>query len=524
MFSKLATCLILCFVWQLTLCQHKELSIFEPTTMHRVNMVFEMETWADSLMKYKSEGNNDRIAAQVTIDNRLYEEVQIRYKGHSSYNNFAKADILKLPFNLKIKKSSDTPPFEGKIRTIKLSNLFRDRSYVREYLSYQIISTYLPLPQIAFAEVYVNDQYLGLYEIIEAIDEPFLERTFGDTSGVFIKGDPIWSAPQLNGCPNSENASLQYLGKRPECYNKWYELKSDHGWSELISLTSTLNKNLSQIESQLDVHSTLWMLALNNVLVSLDSYSGALCHNYYLYKSTDGLFTPLMWDFNLSFGAFKSTGVGSKLNLETMQEMSPYIHLKERNAKRPLITQLLSVDLYRKLYINMMRTIVDDYLTNNRYLEIGRQTQAFIYQSVQKEQEDIYSFSDFEKNLTDPVITSQDSLVGIAQLMEGRKRYLERHPSLRQQAPKIVYDQIKIDFGTRTVQFQQPHLKAAKFYYRVKGKSAFQSIKMIQQTDSATWKITKLPEDIESYYFVLENDDTATLFPKHAPWHPFKTK
>ena len=36
-------------------------------------------------------------------------------------------------------------------------------------------------------------------------------------------------------------------------------------------------------EKVLDVDRALWMLAFNNVLVNLDSYSGAFRQNYYLY-------------------------------------------------------------------------------------------------------------------------------------------------------------------------------------------------------------------------------------------------
>ncbi|MBK7338404.1 MAG: CotH kinase family protein [Saprospirales bacterium] len=46
----------------------------------------------------------------------------------------------------------------------------------------------------------------------------------------------------------------------------------------------------------------LWMLAINNVLVNLDSYVGGFAQNYYLYRDSTGIFHPVIWDLNLALG------------------------------------------------------------------------------------------------------------------------------------------------------------------------------------------------------------------------------
>ncbi|MDO7203576.1 CotH kinase family protein [Paraclostridium bifermentans] len=42
---------------------------------------------------------------------------------------------------------------------------------------------------------------------------------------------------------------------------------------------------------------------MNTFLVNLDSYSGGMYHNYYLYEK-DGVSEILPWDLNMSFGGF----------------------------------------------------------------------------------------------------------------------------------------------------------------------------------------------------------------------------
>lgn len=52
----------------------------------------------------------------------------------------------------------------------------------------------------------------------------------------------------------------------------------------------------------------LWMLAFNNIYVNLDSYSGGIGHNHYLYQDDNGRFNNIVWDLNQSFASFKTTG------------------------------------------------------------------------------------------------------------------------------------------------------------------------------------------------------------------------
>ena len=86
-----------------------------------------------------------------------------------------------------------------------------------------------------------------------------------------------------DGCKKNVFAALIH---EPDaaCYLNNYELVGENGWDDLIQLTKTLAQNPGKIDRILNVDQALWMLAFNNVLVNLSSYSGRQSQNYYLYQ------------------------------------------------------------------------------------------------------------------------------------------------------------------------------------------------------------------------------------------------
>jgi hypothetical protein len=479
-------------------------------------MVIQTPGWEDTLMQYKDNYVTNRLEAELTIDGKKWKQVGLRYKGHSSYFNFAKEELTKLPFNIVANYIIKEQTFEDGIKKIKLSNNYRDLSYVREMLSRQIVNTYIPMPKMAFAEVYVNQNYLGLYTMIEAIEEPFLNRAFGEGRHTLIKCDPDWKAPNTLGCKTSDKSSLEYLGENIACYKKWYELKSKKGWSALIDLTRVLKDEPENIEDHLDVYTTLWMLALNNTLVNLDSYTGALCHNYYLQKSENGVFMPLIWDLNLSFGGFQSPGNIPKIELNALKRISPYLHFKNAHPSRPLITQLLGQSLYRKVYASMIKTILKDYFENDQYFKMLDDFQSLIAESVKSEQSRIYGFEDFYVSVNETVSNGKQPLIGITELMSGRSEYLLKHPVINRILPGVKAYRTDLQVDTYHIDLETRDAESVWIYFRSNQQSTFQKKKM-DMRDMNNWYSPVPADDIKEFFFVLENEKAASLYPKHAP-------
>lgn len=490
-----------------------------------VRLYFKQDNWHNLLDSLKQAGNDERLEGDVEINGKRFEGVGVRYKGNSSYNSVRKYSD-KLPFNIKLDYKEKKHELSDGFETLKLSNVFRDPSYLREVLSYEIAGRYMPAPKANFAKLYVNGEYLGLYNNTESVDKKFLKDNFGNKDGTLVKCDPNWKAAGSSRCPEGEKSSLMYLGKDSICYMRYYEMKSDYGWQDMVDLATMLHFEPDSIEQILDVDQTLWMLAFNNVLVNLDSYTGRFCHNYYLYRDEVGIFHPIVWDMNLSFGGFRYTGLGKPLSNSDMQTMSPFIHYKQKNTKRPLITNLMGIDLYRKVYVAHMRTILNDYFVDSTYIKRAEEIQGLIDKAVAADSSKLYEYGEFKKNLAESAKAGESTIIGIAELMGKRTEYLMDHPLIKTDAPvisKVTHD----DLGSAiVVNSTIQGTTKAWLMYRFGTQGTFKRVELFDDgwhndvdEGDQIWGGT-IEEIIEGqpfqYYIIAEGEKAAALSPERA--------
>lgn len=509
--------------------------LYDLYTVKDVKITFVEENWAFKLDSLKDLGHDDRLLADVNINGKEYKNVGVRYKGNSSYFSTKKIDSSKLPFNIKANYQDKQQTFEGGYKSLKLSNVYRDPSYVREVLSYEIAGTYMPAPRANFIRLYVNDTYLGLYNNTESVDEKFLKKHYGVGKNILVKCDPLWNAKVPETCPKTDKlASLEYLSKDTTCYLPFYEMKSDSGWVELQELTRVLNEEMDSIEKVLDVDQTLWMHAFNNALVNLDSYTGKLCHNYYMYQMPSGQFTPVVWDMNLNFGAFQYDGIKqTALTQEELQTLSPFVHFKQKNEQRPLITNLLSVPLYRKIYVAHLKTIVQEYLKTGKYLDRAKAIQKQIDFHVKNDENKLYAYDEFRKNLHSTAKAGRSSVIGISELMSKRTQYLSNHPLFKKEAPAISNVQHQKTDSDKQLKISAmvTHADNVWLSYRNTPSEAFQRVAMqldsqVKSTATTGGKwTTKLPNTTGlQYYIIGESKLTASLSPNRAAFEFHEVK
>ncbi|RMG82236.1 MAG: hypothetical protein D6714_11660 [Bacteroidetes bacterium] len=511
--------------------------IYDLNHITEIRIEFKESDWAKKLDELKREGHKKRLPATVTVDGKRFEQVGVRYKGNSSYFNVQNAGSKKLPFNLKADFVRKDQTFPGGYKTIKLSNVFRDPSFVREALSYEIARKYMPAPQCNFAKVWVNNEYLGLYNNTESIDQIFLDKHFGKGKGTLIKCDPEWKTEQMEGCPEGEKASLVYLGDDPGCYAAFYEIKQSKDgqeWEDLIAFIKTLNEDPDQLPDYLNIDMALWMHAFNNVLVNLDSYIGRLSHNYYLYKTPDGLFTPLLWDMNLSFGGFRFDGISPRmLTNDDMQTMSPFVHYKTHNPKRPLLVKLLENPLYRKIYVGHMNTILRENFLNGEYEKRAREIQDFIDEEVKNDPNKLYDYAAFKNNLTQTVSAGKTKIIGLTELMDKRAKYLSAHPLFAIPAPQT--GEVTHLLSGEDLAFQASVEGAERVFafYRFGKKDPYKMVELFndgahydQMADDTFWGNyvpLKKGKKIQ-YYIVAEGQRLAGCTPERASYEIFEAE
>lgn len=402
---------------------------FDITAVQRVDINFFDDDWDHQLDSLASLGigtgsGTERILAQVYINGVFFDSCGVRYKGNSSMDTTSN----KNPFNIDLNYTIAGQEYQGKDK-IKLANCFTDPSMVREALSYEIANRYMDCSRANFVELYINTGYRGIYTNTESIDNEFLNKFYGNSTNPFFKCDPV--SFDIYG----DNSNLAF---QPDtmAYDTLYDMKSAFGLAALQDFTYQLEFEPETIGDYLDVDRALWFLAVSSALVHNDGYT-AFAHNFYFYKMENGKWSIILWDVNMSFGGLLWNGTNLlPLGLPALQNQDPFLHEAAYDF-RPLIAQLLSNPMYRRMYIAHYKTIMAENISNGYYLDRAETMQNLIDSYVADEPYNPYSYSDFTSNVYDNVGFWFDLRPGLETLMEARDSYISGLPSFNFTQPTI---------------------------------------------------------------------------------------
>lgn len=507
---------------------------YDINTVQTIEIVFTQSNW-DALLDAQMAGDNEYTEAEsVTINGELFETVGVKYKGNSSYN----PNYTKNPFHIELDTYEDHD-YQG-YKDIKLANVIFDPSFVRETVSYTIAGQYMDAPKANYANVYVNGDLIGLYTNTEAITKTFVDSRFGSKSNAFFScSPPDGAGPQSNDYPN-----LEYLGTNENNYVDAYEIKSDgdDDWDDLIALCNTLENDTANIESVLDVDRALWMLAFDNVLVNLDSYIGAFKQNYYLYQTDSGVFNAVVWDLNMSLGVFSMTnsgggggggGGGNTLSTTTQKAQMDHL-LHDDSADFPLISELLAIPRYKRMYLAHFKTILTENITNSNYLTMANDYQAIINASVLADNNKFYSNAQFIGNINTDYNLGMNTAPGLTNLMNARGAYLSSLSDFTATQPAIsnvatsATDPDVGDIVTFTATVTNNN--AALLGYRTDLHAPFTIVEMFDDGANGDGSAgdnvygIELPvtNDYTQYYVYAENNNIGAFSPARAQ-HEFYT-
>ena len=387
-------------------------TFYDMNTIQTIQITFSQSNW-DYMLDTAKAGSEGYIMAQtVNINGTLFDSVGVKYKGNSTYN----ANQVKNPFHIELDHYKNQS-YQG-FNDIKLSNVAKDPSFLREVLSYSILRQYMAAPLSNYSVVYVNGNQLGLYVNSEAVTKKFVDKHFySKNNSMFKCNPPAGAGPGTTAKPN-----LVYNGTDSANYSAGYEMESSLAWKDLINLCDTLANNMAGLPNILDIDRAIWMLAFDNVFVNLDSYIGVFAQNYYLYEDDYNRFLSVIWDLNESLGTFSSTGTTNLTSTTAKQQLTPFLH--QNDAAWPLIKNLLANARYKKMYVAHMKTILTENFGNNSYYNTALSLQSVINTAVQNDPNKFYTYTQYQNNLTMDVPTGMSSAPGLTNLMNPRYTYL----------------------------------------------------------------------------------------------------
>lgn len=335
-------------------------NIFDDSYVHEIHLDFHdadfLGTMYDLYNIAHSQGDNpDYIAAAITIDGEevttlgnTLDTIGIRMKGDFS---FILTPNDKKPFKIDINKFVSGQKYDG-LKKFNLAPAAGDPSFLREKIAYEL-HQYLGVkaPRCAYAKIYLNGEYWGLYQIIEQVDKSFLEDRFGNKDGNLFK--------------SKGGATLKWVDDNQstyedEAYPK-YELKTnktENDWSDFIAFMKLLDNTpdsefKESLETHFNVSGFLKDLAVQNYIMNNDNYFHG-GNNYYLYHNTQTQkWEWIPWDLNYSMTNYSGFGL-----TDVSPQTVPMIESSMLGDFVPLTSRILENDEFKLQYYNEVCQLV----------------------------------------------------------------------------------------------------------------------------------------------------------------------
>ena len=482
--------------------------------VRNIEIFFSEPNWDDTLDLYYANDLGQRlIADSVLIDGKADQDVGIKYKGNSSYN----INNVKNPLNIRLDYVNNGQSIDG-YNVLKLSNGFKDPTLVREVLSYEIAREYMPSSKATYANVYINGNWNGIYTCIQSVDDDFTNEHFYERKGPFFKADN--TNITVSGCPPGPLGILSHYTDT-NCYKRAYEIQSTNDWTQLGNFMDTLNNHFSEIETVMDIDRALWMMAFENLTVCLDGPINAIPHNYYLFKDNNGRFSPILWDMNQSFGTF-TNGLPTPVTNQSLQELD--VFYGSTNNQNSLTSQIFSSNQYKRMYIAHMRTIINEYFSNNQYYTRALQLQQLIDASVATDPNLFFPYATFQANLNSTIGNN----IGLTELMDARVSFLQALPEFIATPPSISSVSSSptsvLPHTTVSITASIANSNYAYLGYRFKFADKFEKVEMYDDGNHGDGSagdgmfgatINVDARDVQ-YYIYSENSDAGIFSPERA--------
>ena len=323
-----------------------ETALFDHSRIISVNIIMDPNDWQDMLDNAASE---EYYKCDAVVNGTAFYNVGIRPKGNTSLSSIVNDPTTdRYSFKLEFDKYVEGQTCFG-LDKLVLNNNYADATNMKEAIAYDMFA-YLGADSSLYnyAQISVNGDYWGVYLAIEAVEDSFLLRNYGVKSGDLYKPDSMqmggggknndkggnftppdnaedFTPPERpdrdsndnNGGPgggfggfgSSGGCDLNYTDDDLDSYSEiWDAEVTDSSKASHKRVVAALKAAAegTGLEDCLDIDNLLKYMAAHTFAVNLDSLSGNMAHNYYLYESS-GVINLIPWDYNLSFGGMNSS-------------------------------------------------------------------------------------------------------------------------------------------------------------------------------------------------------------------------
>jgi spore coat protein H len=272
---------------------------FNDAALQDVRLVMSSRDW-ETLKARATE--NTYYPADLTWNGVTVRNIGIRSRGGATRNG------IKPGLRVDINHYVTNQLFLG-LKAVILDNMYSDASLIRESVTMKMFARMtLPASRESHARVYVNNEYVGAYVVIEPVDRTFIERVFGTEEANVERGGYLFEYEWLSPY------DFSYLGPGLKAYAPLFKAQTRDTdsivniYAPLEEMIRTINESTDDdfaaaVGKHLDLSLFMKYLAIDSFMVEWDGLVGFVgTNNFYLYRFRNGLsqFLPKDKDASLA--------------------------------------------------------------------------------------------------------------------------------------------------------------------------------------------------------------------------------
>ena len=174
---------------------------------------------------------------------------------------------------------------------------------------------------------------------------------------------------------------------------------TDDDKERVVTAIRNINEG-TDLETYLDVNNILKYMAVHEFVVNLDSLSGNMAHNYYLYEN-DGQLNIIPWDYNLSFGGMMNGGMGGGPGRESTESSGATSMINDPIdtpfGGTDFFDALLENEEYLAQYHEYLRQLAEEYVQGGRLQEVWERLDAQTDELIETDPTAFYTAAEYEE-------------------------------------------------------------------------------------------------------------------------------
>jgi len=276
-------------------------AFFNDDTLQEVRLVLSSRDWQALKANFDQ---NTYYAGDLTWNGVTVRNIGVRSRGSATRNG------VKPGLRIDINRYVSGQEFLG-LKAVILDNMYSDSSLLRERVTMKMFTKMgLPAPREAHVRLHVNNEYVGVYVLIEAIDRTFVGRIFGAQEAQVESGGYLFEYQYYFPY------HFEYLGPDLAEYAALFKPETRQTdsivniYAPLEAMIRTINESpddqfADAVSRHVEMPQFMKYLAVETCMVEWDGLVGFLAmNNFYLYRSRQtgrAQFIPKDKDASLAF-------------------------------------------------------------------------------------------------------------------------------------------------------------------------------------------------------------------------------